>query len=194
MIRKRTLAAVTGIALSATAAHADVPVVDAAGDASLITQIENSGQQLINAVKSYALQLEQYVTELKTYVGDELSWLTQAKQYATQLQQYANDLQLFMNFYHNPSLGAAMGIMNGVGLGSIMPFSPYAVMSLVNGFQYGGGGIPQITGLANVLNGLVGSAYTTNHVYTPTDGSWGSQQVIARANGIAGEQGSAMGA
>ena len=44
------------------------------------------------------------------------------------------------------------------------------------------------------LSGLVGRSYATSHVYTPTDGSWSSQQVIARANGIAGEQGAAQAA
>ena len=36
--------------------------------------------------------------------------------------------------------------------------------------------------------------FTANHIYSPTDGSWNSQQLIANGNAIAGTQGSAQSA
>jgi hypothetical protein len=77
-------------------------------------------------------------------------------------------------------------------LGNSLPVNPNAVLSLVNGVEYGQGGLPEIGGLMGSLSGLVGRSYATSHVYTPTDGSWASQEIIARANGIAGEQGAAQ--
>jgi hypothetical protein len=41
---------------------------------------------------------------------------------------------------------------------------------------------------------LTNGSYNHNHVYTPTDGSWTSQQLIASGNGIAGTQGAAQAA
>jgi hypothetical protein len=166
-------------------AKADIPVIDVAALGEWATALADDA-------KAYALQLDQYATEVKTYIGDELSWLKQAQQYATQLQQYANELQLFISFVHNPTLGGALGLLNAAGLGSTLPINPAAMMGLVNGLRYGQGGLPEIAGILNSLSGLTGNAWTTNHVYTPTDGSWASQQVIARANGIAGAQAAAQ--
>ncbi len=186
--RRYLVGTTAGIALLAACyvapARADLPVIDSAALGEWATA-------LFNDAKAYALQLQQYATEVKTYIGDELSWLRQAQQYATQLQQYANELAMFISFVHNPSLGTAMGLMSTAGLSNGLPINPYAVLGLVNGFAYGQGGIPEIGGIMSSLSGLVGSSYATSHVYTPTDGSWNSQQVIARANGIAGEQGAA---
>jgi hypothetical protein len=98
-------------------------------------------------------------------------------------------MQLYLNFYHYPSLGTAQGVLGRLGLSSALPVNPSAVLGLVNGFKYGNGGVTQITGLTNQLNSLVSSSWATSHVYTPTDASWTSQQVVARANGIAGAQG-----
>ena len=190
-IRRNLLCTTAGIALlagfCATPARADLPVIDMAA-------LAEWAQSLVDDAKAYALQLQQYLTELKTYIGDELSWATQAQQYATQLQQYTNELQLFISFVHNPSLGGAMALLSAAGLGNALPVNPYAVLGLVNGFEYGQGGIPEISGIMSSLSGLVGRSYSTAHVYTPTDGSWNSQQVVARANGIAGEQGAAQAA
>ena len=189
---KRYLIGTTaGIALLfaclSTPARANLPVIDTAALGEWATS-------LFNDAKAYALQVQQYLTEVKTYIGDEFSWAKQAQQYATQLQQYANELEMFISFVHNPSLGAAMGLLSAMGLGNAFPINPYAVLGLVNGFEYGHGGIPEISGIMGSLSGLVTASYSTSHVYTPTDGSWNSQQVIARANGIAGEQGAAQAA
>ena len=42
------------------------------------------------------------------------------------------------------------------------------------------------------LSTLSNSSFGTNHIYTPNDGSWSSEQLNATANGIAGTQGAAM--
>ena len=187
---KRSLfGATAAIALLATVysapARADLPVIDFAALGEWV-------QSIAADAKAYALQLQQYLTQVKQYVGEELSWVTQASQYATQLQQYANELQMYLNFVHNPNLGTAMGLLSSAGLGSSLPVNPYAVLGLVNGLEYGQGGLPEISGILGSLSGLVSRSYATAHVYTPTDGSWASQELIARANGIAGEQGAAQ--
>jgi len=82
-----------------------------------------------------------------------------------------------------------MGILNQAGLGSSLPVNPNAVMSLVNGLRYGQGGFGEITGILSSLSSLAGPSWSMNHVYTPTDGSWASQQIIAAGNGTAGMQG-----
>lgn len=115
-------------ACNATPAGATIPVIDTAALAQWATS-------LFDDARAYALQLQQYLTEVKTYIGDQLSWVTQASQYATQLQQYANELQMFISFVHNPSLGAAMGLLSAAGLGNTLPVNPYAVVGLVNGFE-----------------------------------------------------------
>ena len=187
--RRMLLGATAGIALLAagysTPARAEIPVIDTAALGEWITSLANDA-------KAYALQLQQYLTQVKQYVGEELSWVTQASQYATQLQQYANELQMFINFVHYPSLGTAMALLSSAGLGNSLPINPYAVLGLVNGLEYGQGGLPEISGILGSLSGLVGRSYATSHIYTPTDGSWASQEIIARANGIAGEQGAAQ--
>jgi conjugal transfer/entry exclusion protein len=187
--RRILLGTTAGIALLvagySTPARAEIPVIDTAALGEWITSLANDA-------KAYALQLQQYLTQVKQYVGEELSWVTQASQYATQLQQYANELQMFINFVHYPSLGTAMALLSSAGLGNSLPINPYAVLALVNGLEYGQGGLPEISGILGSLSGLVGRSYATAHVYTPTDGSWASQEIIARANGIAGEQGAAQ--
>ncbi len=161
-------------------ANADVPVVDVSALARWAESIKN--------------QVEQYTLQVKQYVGEELSWAKQIQQYALQLQQYENQLQLYLNFFHYPSLGAAMGMLGTVGLGSSLPVNPSAVLGLVNGFNFGGGGLARINGLTSQLSGLVSGSWVTSHVYTPTDASWTSEQLVARANGIAGAQGAAQSA
>jgi conjugal transfer/entry exclusion protein len=187
--KRSLLGAAAAITLLATVysapARADLPVIDFAALGEWV-------QSIAADAKAYALQLQQYLTQVKQYVGEELSWVTQASQYATQLQQYANELQMYLNFVHNPNLGTAMGLLSSAGLGSSLPINPYAVLGLVNGLEYGQGGLPEISGILGSLSGLVSRSYATAHVYTPTDGSWASQELIARANGIAGEQGAAQ--
>ena len=164
--KRSLLGATAAIALLATVysapARADLPVIDFAALGEWV-------QSIAADAKAYALQLQQYLTQVKQYVGEELSWVTQASQYATQLQQYANELQMYLNFVHNPNLGTAMGLLSSAGLGSSLPVNPYAVLGLVNGLEYGQGGLPEISGILGSLSGLVSRSYATAHVYTRSE-------------------------
>ena len=159
--RRMLLGATAGIALLAAGysvpARAEIPVIDTAALGEWIVS-------LANELKAYALQFQQYLTQVKQYVGEELSWATQASQYATQLQQYANEVQMFINFVHYPNLGMAMALLSSAGLGNGLPVNPYAVLGLVNGFEYGQGGLPEISGIMSSLSGIVGRSYATSHV------------------------------
>jgi Type IV secretion system proteins len=185
-IRKKILMAGTcaaGLLMVATQrADAQIAVQDTAA-------LGEWAQSIADDLKSYALQVQQLVTETQQYVGSELSWVKQSAQYVTQLQQYAQETELFLNFFHNPSLGAAGGILGSIGLGNSLPINPYALMGLMNGLEYGNGGFGQLSGLLGSLSGLAGSSYSANHVFSPTDGSWASQAMIANGNSLAGEQG-----
>jgi hypothetical protein len=187
-LKRTLLGGVAAIALLAAIeepASADVPVIDTAA-------LGEWAQNLVTQAKQYATQIQQYITETKEYIGDELSWTTQLAQYARQGQQYITELQQFLAFVHNPSLGSAMGLLSMAGLTSGLPINPYAVLGLVNGIAYGQGGLPEISGILGSLSGLSTASWATNHVYTPQDQSWASQQIIARENGIAGAQGAAQ--
>lgn len=128
-----------------------------------------------------------------TEIGQTINLLKQQVQsYAAQLQQLQQAAQqvewtvnTFNSLVAHPNLGAVMGLMNQLGIQDPLPVNPYAVQGLINGT----GGI---NGALGALSTLSTGAYNTNHVYTPTDGSWNSQQMIANANGIAGAQGIAQ--
>ena len=75
-----------------------------------------------------------------------------------------------------------MALMNELGISDPLPINPGAITGLING----SGGI---NGFLGNLSNLANSSWATNHVYSPTDGSWNSQQLIANGNGIAGAQG-----
>jgi hypothetical protein len=49
-----------------------------------------------------------------------------------------------------------------------------------------------IMGKASVFGSLMSTSYSANHVYSPTDGSWNSQQLIARGQSIAGMQATSL--
>jgi Type IV secretion system proteins len=188
--RRVLLGMAAGIALMAgyaPPARADLPVIDTAA-------LGQWAQQLQNDVKAYALDLQRYAGEVKSWATQNLQWLKQVQQYTTQLQQYANELEMFQNWVHNPSLGSALGLLNIAGLGNSLPVNASAVLSLVNGHSFGAGGLPEISGILSSLSNLTVGAYTLNHVYTPTNGSWASQELIANANSIAGQQGVAQAA
>jgi len=131
--------------------------------------------------------------EAKTTLQEAKNYLLQAQQYATQVQQYATEVQQYMAFVHDPNLGAAMGLMNQAGLSNDLPINPMAVQSLTSGYN-SLSSLSGILGKLSQLNGLVNSSFANNHVYSPTDGSWNSQQLIANGNSIAGAQGAAQAA
>jgi hypothetical protein len=168
-------------------ARADLPVIDTAA-------LGQWAQQLQNDVKAYGLDLQSYAGEVKSWATQNLQWLQQVQQYATQLQQYANELTILENWVHSPSLGGALGMLNVARLGNSLPVNASAVFNLVNGRSYGQGGLPEISGVLSSLSSLTAGAYSANHVYTPTDASWASQELISNANSIAGEQGVAQAA
>ena len=188
--RRVLLGAAASIAFAAgysTLARADLPVIDTAA-------LGQWAQQLQNDVKAYALDLQRYAGEVKSWATQNLQWLQQVQQYTTQLQQYANEVEMFQNWVHNPNLGGAMGLLNIAGLGNSLPVNASAALNLINGRSYGQGGLPEISGVLSSLSGLTAGAYTANHVYTPTDANWASQELISNANSIAGEQGVAQAA
>lgn len=156
------LSAISGCLL-AEPARADIPTID-------FTAIGNQMRQIEQELKAYTLQAKQALSEAQTALSEA---------------------QMVAGFIRNPTLGAAMGLMNMAGLGNSLPVNPYAVQGLVNGFNYRTGGIPAVGGILNNLSSLSNSSWSANHVYTPQDGSWRSQQVIASGNGISGVQGAA---
>ena len=180
---KRVLLAGACLLALSGPAHAQIPVTDAG-------VLVDFGESLIQQAKEFALETQQELIETKQLIGDEFGWATQAAQYAMQGQQYLTEATQLAGFIRDPNLGAAMGLLSRAGLGSSLPVSPYAVMGLVNGFSNPGSmGLPQIAGVLGQLSQFSGAAYTKNHVYTPTDGSWDSTQLISNANNIAGAQG-----
>lgn len=172
----RSVAAVGSILLCSVPARADVVVIDPA---------------------SIAQQVESYTVQTKEWATQNLQWLKQVQQYATQIQQYETEVAQLTAFVHNPSIGAADGLLNITGLGNSLPVSPNSLMELVSGANAignGGFSLGAIAGIAGTLSNLGGSVYATNHVYSPTDNSWISQQLINNGNSLDGEQGTALAA
>jgi len=135
------------------------------------------------------------VTDGGNLVAQAKSLLQELKSYATQLQQLQQEVQSVMwaaqtaqSFIQNPNLGAAMALMNMVGIENPLPINPYAVQSLVSG--YGGmNNLSGLTGKLNSLNGLVTDSYSADRVYACDDGSYACarQQQVATSNaGIKG--------
>jgi len=99
--------------IPASNARADLPVID-------VTAIAD-------AVKSYAVQIQQLATEIKTWVTENLSWLTELKELEEDIQTVSNLVMMVDNFIHYPSLGTAMGPMNMAGLDLSLPIDPYEI-------------------------------------------------------------------
>jgi hypothetical protein len=152
---------------------------------------------LLAAVAAFALlrgRAHAMITVIDpTEIGQTINLLKQQIQaYSVQLQQLQQAAQqvewtvnTFNSLVAHPNLGAVMGLMNQLGIQDPLPVDPYTVQGLING----SGGI---NGALGMLSTLSNSSWSANHVYTPTDGSWQSQQMIANANGIAGAQGIAQ--
>jgi hypothetical protein len=175
--KRYLLGGVAGIALLAAIAKptaAALPVID-------IPALQEWVQQLESDIRQYALQTQQFFLE-------ETAGIRQVQQLATQLQQYAQEIQLFLNFAHAPLTGLTQ-LMGQSSLANSLPINPQSALNLVEGWRYGAGGFGQLAGLLNQLTGFSGYAYQQNHLFTPTDGSFQSQQLMDRANGIAGTEG-----
>ena len=160
--------------IPATYARADLPVID-------VTAISD-------AVKAYALQIQQLATEIKTWVTENLSWLTELKELEEDIQTVANLVMLVDNFIHNPSLGAAMGLMNFAGLDLSLPVDPYAVQNLLTGYS-GANNIAGLAGKLNNLGNLIPGSFNNDHLYTCSDNSFACIQSQQRANADAGYKG-----
>jgi type IV secretion system protein VirB4 len=179
-MKKTLAAAVCLVALCGTARAQGIAVHD---NANLIEQI----QELATQAKTYAVQAQQYVTQ-------NLQWTKQVQQYALQAQQFQTEAEQLLAFVHDPSLGTAGMMLNQTGLGNSLPVNAYAAQGLINGVHYGNGGIPELSGILSGLSSLSTGAYAANHVYSPTDNLWASQQLIANGNSIAGTQGATLAA
>jgi hypothetical protein len=152
---------------------------------------------LLAAVAAFALlsgRAHAMITVIDpTEIGQTINLLRQQIQaYSVQLQQLQQAamqvqwaVSMFNSLVAHPNLGAVMGLMNQLGIQDPLPIDPYTIQGLL----HGGGGI---NGALGMLSTLSNSAWNTNHVYTPTDGSWQSQQLASSANSIAGAQGIAL--
>lgn len=175
--KRYLLGGVAGVALLgavARPAQAVIPVVDFAA-------LQEWVQQLESDIRQYSLQAQQFFLE-------QTAGIRQAQQLATQLQQDAQEIQTFLSLAHSP-LAALTQLMEQGNLGNSLPVNPQSALNLVQGWRYGAGGFGQLAGLLNQLTGYSGYAYQQNHLFAPTDGSFQSQQLMDRANGIAGTQG-----
>jgi type IV secretion system protein VirB5 len=143
-----------------------------------ITGPRAEAQIPVTDVASLAQQIKGYLQDLKSYA-------TQLQQLQQEVQQVQWLISTYQSFVHDPSLGGAMALLNQVGIDNPLPVNPYAIQTLLNG--QGG-----ISGTLGALSTLSNSSFSTNHVYSPSDGSWASQQLNANGNGIAGAQGTAL--
>jgi hypothetical protein len=125
------------------------------------------------------------VQQIKGYLQDLKSYAAQLQQLQEEVQQVQLLISTYQSFVHDPSLGGAMALLGQVGIEDPLPVSPYAIQALLNG--QGG-----ISGTLGALSTLSNSSFGTNHVYSPNDESWASQQLNSNGNGIAGAQGAAM--
>lgn len=123
--------------------------------------------------------------QVKGYTLEVKGYATQAQQYATQALQYQQEVQQYLALVHEPALQAALGLMNQVGLSNSLPVNPAALASLVSGSA-------NPSSILGALGGLANTSYGANHIYSPTDGSWNSQQLIATGNSVANTQGAAQ--
>jgi hypothetical protein len=123
--------------------------------------------------------------QVKGYLQEIKGYALQAQQYGTQVQQLTTEVEQLNGFIHEPSLGGVLGLMNQAGLGNSLPINPYALQSLTSGTT-------GLVGKLSALGNLANSSYSQNHVYSPTDNGFASQQLIANGNAIAGTQGAAQ--
>ena len=72
---------------------------------------------------------------VKDLAGQAKALALQAQQYVTEAQQLAQLVQQYNAFVQNPSLGAALGLMNSTGLGNDLPINPAGLMSLTSGYS-----------------------------------------------------------
>jgi hypothetical protein len=128
---------------------------------------------------------------VKDLAGQAKSYALQAQQYVTEAQQLAQLVNTFNAFVANPSLGAALGLMNQTGLGNDLPINPAGLMSLTSGYSMS---LANLGAKLSALSSLSNASYTQNHVYTCTDQSWSCTQEQQRGYALAGASGIAQSA
>jgi Type IV secretion system proteins len=121
----------------------------------------------------------------KTFLQDLKGYATQLRQLEQAIQQVQWATAEFNSLVANPSLPAAMGLLQAVGIQNPLPVSPYAIQGLISG--QGG-----INGTLGALSSFTSGAATTNRVYTCTDNTFACQNSLASANSVAGSQGIAQ--
>lgn len=122
---------------------------------------------------------------LKDYAQQAAQYARQGEQLAQEAQMVATEAEMLRSFVQNPSLDAAMGLMNQAGLQNPLPVNPYAVQGLISG--QGG-----ISGAFGSLSSLSAGSFGANHYYDSANGSWLGREAVARADGNAGAQGIGM--
>ena len=145
------------------AAHAQVEVDSVVADAQL--------------VKSVLAQAKQYTM--------------QGKQLLTEVQTTEQLVQSYNSFVQNPSLGAALGLMNQAGLSNDLPINPNALAGITSGSAMSLSGL---SGILSSLSSLSTTSYNQNHIYTCTDNSWACTQQQQHGYGLAGTSGVAQSA
>lgn len=146
---------------------------------------------IIQAVRAFGLQVSQLATEIKTEIQTELNGLTEIKQLAEEVRSAAYLGEMVANFVQYPSLGAAMGMMNLVGLDMALPSEVWAVQGMLSG--YGGmNSVGGILGKFSMLSSLIPGSYQRDHYYTCQDNSFACVQSEQRAVATAGYKGSLM--
>jgi hypothetical protein len=128
---------------------------------------------------------------VKDLAGQAKAFALQAQQYVTEAQQLAQLVSTFNAFVQNPSLGAALGLMNSTGLGNDLPINPAGLMSLTSGYSMS---LANLGAKLTALSSLSNASYNQNHVYTCTDQSWACQQEQQRGFALAGASGVAQAA
>jgi hypothetical protein len=116
------------------------------------------------------------------------NWATELESWAKQLTAMQQQLQTMLGLYnavtHAPNVAAGLETALGyLGLTNALPVNPWAVQQLISGNN------TNFAGIGAAISGLVNQSWASNHVYTPTTGSFADQQMIAKANGLAGTQG-----
>ena len=99
------------------------------------------------------------IQQVKAFVQENKKYLLQLQELEREAQTAISTGQMVAGMIQHPNLGAAMGLMNMAGLGSVLPVSPYAVQGLIAGHN-------NIRGIPSQLSGLINGSFGGNTVYT----------------------------
>lgn len=155
-------------------ARAQIAVIDISSIVEEIQIIYNQVKSFLQDIQAYLLQYQQYFTEVKELAED--------------IQTVANLVMLADNFVHNPSLGAAMGLLAVAGINLDLPVNPMAIQGLISGY----GGMMSVNALVGKVSGLgslINTSYTNDHLYSCGTQDFACTQTQANANGLAGLKG-----